>query len=149
MDTLGEQLQKQVGKATLEEPNSIEFPDITDLELLSFARAPPSIRPSSLLFRQVRPGAWAVHITNPMGTGYIEVQPTSVSPPTHATSNGKFQILTSTRHPGPFHMRVYEQNGELYATWQNKIGTYVASFHGQGLNRPGLDVSGGFNFESD
>ncbi|KAF8457380.1 hypothetical protein BGX38DRAFT_782835 [Terfezia claveryi] len=167
MYTLGEQLSEQLDGlevVALEEPNTSEYPDISDL-LPDFPLGiirppptspttwPPTVCQTSLQFREYEVGSWSIHTTEPVGNGIFSVDPKADPPlPPIGRSHGRIELLDDEQPPGPFIIQVvqFRTSGEMFARWVDKEGTEVARYHGTGIAlNLAIDIEAGFFFAPD
>jgi len=167
MKRLGEQLREQLGGlevVALEEPDTSEYPDISDLlpdyplgiirpPAASTTTWPPTVRQTSLQFRQYVVGSWSIHTTGPRGNGIFSVDPKADPPlPPIGRSHGRVELLDDTQPPGPFIIQVvqFRTSGEMFARWIDKEGTEVARYHGTGIAlNLAIEIEAGFFFAPD
>ena len=164
METLGQQLREQLDGLEvieLEESDTSEYPDISDLlpdYPLGITRPPvtapdfwpPTVRQTSLQFREFLLGSWSIHTTEPHGYGIFSVDSKADPPlPPIGRSHGRMELLDDTQPPGPFIIQIvqFKTSGEMYARWVDKEGTEVACYHGTGiaLNLT-IEIEAGFFF---
>jgi len=150
MEALGEQLREHLGGLELyplEESDTSEFPNVSDLlpdYPLGIVRPPlppatlwpPTVRQTSLQFREFQVGSWSIHTREPRGNGIFSVDPKTDPPlPPIGRSYGRIELLDDMQPAGPFIVQIvqFRSSGEMYARWIDKEGTEVARYHGTGI----------------
>ncbi|KAF8429270.1 hypothetical protein EV426DRAFT_703063 [Tirmania nivea] len=167
METLGEQLRQYLGGlqvVPLKEPDTSEYPDISDLlpdyppgvvrpPATSPTTLPPTVRQTSLKFCEYLAGSWSIHTTEPRGNGIFSVDPKADPPlPPIGRSHGRIELLDDRQPPGPFVIQVVQirASGEMYARWVDMEGTAVARYHGTGIAlNLAIEIEAGFFFAAD